>query len=222
MINLKNENGKIYCNSRMIGNDFEKKHNKILRTIDEIHEKFNNSNESKSGFVDYFIESSYKDAKNETRKCFDMSQDGFNLLVMGFTGQKAFDWKIKYINEFNRMKLELDNIKEEKIQSEKERLNNDKINIEKTSMELTHSEKIHITKTILYPILDDIGVYRIHRKLVHTKLYKALTSGSWENINRYDGINIELFKQQYKEYADGFKMNNPQYFINSGNQTSFL
>ena len=32
-----------------------------------------------------------------------MNRDGFSLLVMGFTGKKALDWKLKYINAFNQM-----------------------------------------------------------------------------------------------------------------------
>lgn len=36
-----------------------------------------------------------------------MNRDGFSLLVMGFTGEKALQWKIKYIEAFNAMEKEL-------------------------------------------------------------------------------------------------------------------
>jgi hypothetical protein len=32
-----------------------------------------------------------------------MNRDGFSLLVMGFTGKKALEWKLKYIEAFNKM-----------------------------------------------------------------------------------------------------------------------
>ena len=32
-----------------------------------------------------------------------MNRDGFSLLVMGFTGKKALEWKVKYIQAFNAM-----------------------------------------------------------------------------------------------------------------------
>lgn len=35
--------------------------------------------------------------------CFEMDRDGFVLLAMGFDGDKALEWKIKYINAFNQM-----------------------------------------------------------------------------------------------------------------------
>ena len=36
-----------------------------------------------------------------------MNRDGFSLLVMGFTGQKALEWKLKYIEAFNKMESTL-------------------------------------------------------------------------------------------------------------------
>ena len=32
-----------------------------------------------------------------------MNRDGFTLLAMGFTGQKALKFKLKYIEAFNQM-----------------------------------------------------------------------------------------------------------------------
>lgn len=39
--------------------------------------------------------------------CYDMTRDGFTLLVMGFTGEKALGFKLRYIEAFNRMEAEL-------------------------------------------------------------------------------------------------------------------
>ena len=36
-----------------------------------------------------------------------MDKDGFSLLVMGFTGKEALEWKIKYIKAFNAMEQEI-------------------------------------------------------------------------------------------------------------------
>lgn len=33
-----------------------------------------------------------------------LTRDGFSVLVMGFTGKKALEWKLKYIQAFNSMK----------------------------------------------------------------------------------------------------------------------
>ena len=36
-----------------------------------------------------------------------MTRDGFTLLAMGFTGKKALEWKIRYIQAFNEMERKL-------------------------------------------------------------------------------------------------------------------
>ena len=44
-----------------------------------------------------FHESSYTAGTGKSYKEYFMNRDGFSLLVMGFTGKKALEWKIKYI-----------------------------------------------------------------------------------------------------------------------------
>ena len=36
-----------------------------------------------------------------------MNRDGFTLLAFGFTGEEALDWKLAYIDAFNRMEAEI-------------------------------------------------------------------------------------------------------------------
>lgn len=65
----------------------------------------------KSTISDYFIKTKYQHPQNKQwYKCYDITRDGFSLLVMGFTGQKALEWKIKYIEAFNSMERQLINI----------------------------------------------------------------------------------------------------------------
>ena len=57
-----------------------------------------------------FCEHSYKvEGNNKTYHEYLMNRDGFSLLVMGFTGRKSLEWKIKYIQAFNAMEKELRN-----------------------------------------------------------------------------------------------------------------
>lgn len=51
----------------------------------------------------YIILSEYVDSKGETRNEYLLTRDGFSLVVMGFTGTKALEWKLKYIDAFNKM-----------------------------------------------------------------------------------------------------------------------
>lgn len=76
--------------------------------------EFNQSNfgETKTEVKDFFVESKYKDPSGKMNKCYILTRDGFSLLVMGFTGQKALEWKLKYINAFNYMENTLKRVQE--------------------------------------------------------------------------------------------------------------
>ena len=95
-INITTTNGKLTVSSMMVAEHFKKRHDNIIRTIQhlEIPEDFNALN---------FEDVKYVDAKGEERPAFNMTRDGFVLLVMGFTGKRAMAWKIKYIEAFNAM-----------------------------------------------------------------------------------------------------------------------
>lgn len=90
--------------SLMIADKFGKQHGHILRSIDkfEIPDLFRQSN---FGLALQNV-AMPNGAKKET-KVYEISRDGFSLLVMGFTGKKAMAWKIKFLEAFNAMEKQL-------------------------------------------------------------------------------------------------------------------
>ena len=53
--------------------------------------------------VSNFRQSSYFNVQGKEQPCYEMTKDGFTLLAMGFTGKKAIEFKLNYINAFNTM-----------------------------------------------------------------------------------------------------------------------
>ncbi|EHV4797482.1 Rha family transcriptional regulator [Campylobacter coli] len=96
----------IFANSLQIAEVFEKDHSNVLKAIDKLpNDEFKSSN---------FKYDSYFDKKSEQRRMINLTRDAFSLLVMGFTGQKAYKWKILFIKAFNEMEKRLRNIEYEK------------------------------------------------------------------------------------------------------------
>jgi Rha family phage regulatory protein len=91
-------NGQVVVSSRQIAENFEKRHDSILRDIENMAKNITPQN---CGML--FIQSEYKNENNRMFKEYLLTRDGFSLLVMGFTGQKALEWKLKYIEAFNKM-----------------------------------------------------------------------------------------------------------------------
>lgn len=101
-LELINKGGEIRVSSRVIAMDFDKRHNDTIRTIE-------NLTTQNCTVKNMFIESTYNHKGNEYKEYF-MNRDGFSLLVMGFTGQQALEWKLKYINAFNKMEKRLNKL----------------------------------------------------------------------------------------------------------------
>lgn len=88
--------------SLAIAESFGKNHKYVLQKIKEIMafcpSAFNGPN---------FRPVEYEDAKGQWRPQFLLTRDAFSLLVMGFTGAEALNWKLRYIEAFNAMEHEL-------------------------------------------------------------------------------------------------------------------
>ena len=57
---------------------------------------------AQNGGAKFFFESTYEN-RGKRYPMFLMTRDGFSLLVMGFTGKEALEWKLQYIRAFNQM-----------------------------------------------------------------------------------------------------------------------
>lgn len=96
----------VYTTSLSVAEVFNKNHKNIIRKINE----FPKDNFTKLNFEP----SKYIDSTGRVLPCYKITRDGFSLLVMGFTGEKAYKWKIEFIKAFNEMEKRLRNIEYEK------------------------------------------------------------------------------------------------------------
>lgn len=93
-------NGEIVTTSLAVADHFGKRHDDVLRKIQNIDcsPEFNGRN---------FAVVKYHDGKGEERPAYNITRDGFTFLAMGFTGKRAAAFKEAYINAFNQMEEQL-------------------------------------------------------------------------------------------------------------------
>lgn len=108
---INNSNGTLTVSSIQVAQDFEKRHDHITRDIENLIEQAESHSPilgaENSAVKSMFIETTYTNERGREYKCYNMTRDGFSLLVMGFTGAKALEWKLKYIQAFNEMERQL-------------------------------------------------------------------------------------------------------------------
>ncbi|ENO0236547.1 Rha family transcriptional regulator [Campylobacter coli] len=108
-INLEIMKNQVFINSLDLAKVFKKRHDNIIQTIENLPQ-----DEFKT--LNFEISSSIR--KNglfeKDTKFYKLTRDAFSLLVMGFTGEKAYKWKVEFIKAFNEMEKRLRNIEYEK------------------------------------------------------------------------------------------------------------
>lgn len=99
-------NGVVVASSRKVAGVFSKRHDVVLRAIDncECSDEFRNRN---------FVVSYYREGRGKYKE-YLLTKDGFAFIVMGFTGKKAAQFKEAYINRFNEMEAFIKSLYEAK------------------------------------------------------------------------------------------------------------
>lgn len=85
--------------SLQVAESFDKNHKDVLEAYDNLMKQGVAENSA-----DLFWEDKYQHPQNKQYyRVIYMNRDGFSLLAMGFTGKKATQFKLKYIDAFNEM-----------------------------------------------------------------------------------------------------------------------
>lgn len=98
---LQNKEGLILTSSRDVSERFEKEHDKVCRDIKNLLKS------QPTKLASEFIKTEYVSDRGRNYTEYLLTRDGFSLLCMGFTGEKALEWKLKYIDAFNKMEQTL-------------------------------------------------------------------------------------------------------------------
>lgn len=108
---VKVENNQIVTDSISVAKHFGKRHDKLLHEINRMYGKFCvEDGMPKMVETSLFYKTTHTNEQNgQSYPMYLMNRDGFSLLVMGFTGKAALEWKLKYIQAFNMMEKEIAN-----------------------------------------------------------------------------------------------------------------
>lgn len=92
-----NQDNNITTTSKKVADTFGKDHRNVIRDIRKVLEQ-----SGEFGKLNFEL-STYTSDQNKVLPCYHMTKDGFTLLAMGYTTPKAMQFKIKYIEAFNKM-----------------------------------------------------------------------------------------------------------------------
>lgn len=213
---FRDANDQAVTSSLLVAEKFGKEHKHVLDSIRKLIEGC-----AEISADPMFEETTYVNEQNgQVYPMFLMNRDGFSLLVMGFNGKKAMQFKLDYINEFNKMeKMIRDSIKPKsqleilqmsinQLVEQEHRLSSVERDVAETKKEIAEmkQERIENGKLLLEAEVSgnkvpEISMRNKIRRLVNQ--YAAATNTTqrdvWHNIyqNLYYAYNISI--NSYKE-----------------------
>ena len=186
--------------SLQVAKVFNKQHKHVIEAINNKISSAENSAQYKL----MFVEGTYRDSSGKTNKMYYMNRDGFTFIAFGFTGAKADQFKLKYIDAFNQMEKQLQQQKPlslpEQIQLIAKGYENLSADVDdiKNRMGLPGNMAHAFTKKRNAKILNVLGGKKSNAyrdKNVRAKTYRALFSSYRETFaqDRYNDLPMKDF-----------------------------
>lgn len=106
------DNDRVLTDSLMVAETFKKSHDNVIRDIRNQIDKLNQAGEVNWGIAnfeecDYINDLATGINKNRKYTKFLLTEDAFTLVTMAYTTVEAMKFKVKYINAFREIQMEL-------------------------------------------------------------------------------------------------------------------
>lgn len=141
-----------------VAETFGKRHADVLRDIDNLScsKEFTERN---------FALSSYLDSSGKSNREYYITRDGFTILVMGYTGEKAMKFKEAYIKQFNAMEKALQGKLVEREKGIAVRQSLTKALQQSAENERMHGHAYSTYTNCIYKVLFDMNAKQLREKL---------------------------------------------------------
>lgn len=187
------ENNQVVTDSLTIADVFDKEHRNVIRDIENQIVKLIEAGERRFSLLN-FERSNYVNGRGREYEKFLLTEDAFAIVAMAYTTPEAMKMKVKFVQEFKRMRETLNGVRP---LSEREQLVASlKLSLE-TAEEITEvkGEVKEIRNMVEQQITLDHGEQRRVQKAVGHKVYE---------LEHDPDLRPALFSEIYREIKDRF------------------
>lgn len=105
------EGDHVFTTSRKVAEHFHKRHDNVVLTIENLLADLTSDSSILRSQIEFsrlnFHPSEYQNKRGKTYPMYKLTEEGFALLAMGFTGKEALVWKIQFLNAFRDMERQI-------------------------------------------------------------------------------------------------------------------
>lgn len=187
------ENEKVVTDSLTVADVFGKDHDKVRRDINNQISKLYEAGESEFNAANFGV-INYKDSRGRVQDKFILTEEAFTIVAMSYTTPEAMKMKVKFVQEFKRMRETLNGVRP---LSEREQL------VASMKLSLDNAEELtqvkgevkEIRLMVEEQITLDHGEQRRVQKAVSQTVYKLESDSD---------LRPKLFGEIYREIKDRF------------------
>ena len=140
--------------------------------------------------VEYFIQSTYKDAKGEERKNYQITKKGCELIAHKITGEKGVIFTLKYIEKFHAMEdqlqkttIELQVLKVKELENQVKKLEEVNKELEKSTQEAKNMMKLsHKNKLDFNRMIKSVVANKEEEKTLKAWVLAVNNAAQWQDI----------------------------------------
>lgn len=203
---ITNEKGQSVTTSLLVAQKFGKNHADVLRAIRnlECSDLFRVSN-----FAELFISRELPNGGSKDELYYQITKDGFSFLVMGFTGEKAAQFKELFIGEFNKREAMLnspDYIMHRALQIANERLELQQRQLQDAAPKIQYYDTVlqSIGTYTTNEIAHELGMSAVKlNRLLHQLMVQYKQGGRWLLYSKHVNKGLEDYKTIHFTRNDG-------------------
>lgn len=196
------ENNKAVTDSLTVAEVFGKDHDKVKRDIKNQIQKLEQATESDFITANFGV-IDYKDSRGRTQEKYLMSEDAFTIIAMSYVTPEAMKMKVKFIQEFKKMREHIENSKVKVLDDRTAFIKSLQLTAETAERQdemqkvlLQHNQKIHeIEHKVEEQITLSSGEQRRLQKGIAQKVYEVESDPK---------VRPGLFRELHREIKDRF------------------
>lgn len=206
------ENNRPVTDSLTVAEVFGKDHRNVIRDIEVQIEKLNEAGEKEWGVLN-FEQTQYQHPQNKQwYPKFNLTEDAFAIVAMSYVTPEAMKMKVRFLEEFKRMRDELNKPAFQLPQTMPEALRLLAAEMEEKAQIAAEKERLTIETTEQQRKLQEqaapVAIYNLaisaHNTMSMQEVAKALNTGRTRlyNILREEGIVMKGSTMPYQRYID--------------------
>ena len=190
------ENQQVMTDSLTIAEMFGKRHDHVIA---DIRKQINYAGEEFA--VPNFREGSYLDKNNQSRPKFNLTEEAFTLVVFSYNTKEAVQTKIKFIQEFKRMREYIESQQQKKFTAREQLLLIMQANEETAQRVDVIEEKVNELQNKL---CITSAQAKALRSKVNEKVHEALGG---KGTNAYKHLRKKTYSACWREFWNCFNIN---------------